>query len=530
MQFVPTTTGGAASDLFTQLGAPGNSGQTQPARTKYLLLVFGFLRRLLDLYLDFADELERDLTPDTKPSLRRTQPPGVVCVPARALPLTSTRSAPVRGIRSIVPCCRDWAGPVWAVARSEEERVMLVPLRRWLSVPHMSRCGAGLSLLIALAVLLQLAAGVGLAYVAGFSQVAAALGNIRWVWLFALVGALLISFAGYYCAYRGIFRVEEGPTLSRRHMLAVVVAGFGGFFAHGRGALDQYALEAAGAVRRDAQVRATALAGLEHGVLAVGVCGAAIAVLVSGFAQPPADATVPWAVIPVPGFLVAFWAAGRYRARFRDRAGWRGALAAFLDSVYLIRVLFLRPHRWASAVPGMALFWAAEAFAAWAALAALGVRMNVAALIVGFGTGMVFTRRMGPLGGAGVLILVLPPALWYSGASLAAAVAGVFIYQVLFLWLPMPAALALLPTLRAMGEQRGPLAVPHEAGVTDHGRRQADLPSQPEPVAAPHRALVPWPGPPSARRGGWRTGPCPAQPRRCHIVAVRCATMSHRRG
>ena len=93
MQFVPTTTGGAASDLFTQLGAPGNSGQTQPARTKYLLLVFGFLRRLLDLYLDFADELERDLTPDTKPSLRRTQPPGVVCVPARALPLTSTRSS-----------------------------------------------------------------------------------------------------------------------------------------------------------------------------------------------------------------------------------------------------------------------------------------------------------------------------------------------------------------------------------------------------------------------------------------------------
>jgi hypothetical protein len=66
---------------------------------------------------------------------------------------------------------------------------MLVPLRRWLSVPHMSRCGAGLSLLIALAVLLQLAAGVGLAYVAGFSQAAAALGNIRWVWLFALVGA-----------------------------------------------------------------------------------------------------------------------------------------------------------------------------------------------------------------------------------------------------------------------------------------------------------------------------------------------------
>jgi hypothetical protein len=240
-------------------------------------------------------------------------------------------------------------------------------------------------------------------------------------------------------------------------------------------------------------VRATALAGLEHGVLAVGVCGAAIAVLVSGFAQPPTDATVPWAVIPVPGFLVAFWAAGRYRARFRDRAGWRGALATFLDSVYLIRVLFLRPHRWASAVPGMALFWAAEAFAAWAALAALGVRMNVAALIVGFGTGMVFTRRMGPLGGAGVLILVLPPALWYSGASLAAAVAGVFIYQVLFLWLPMPAALTLLPTLRAMAEQPGPLPLitSLRSPITVGGRRTGRVsPRQLPRLDAPYVALV----------------------------------------
>jgi uncharacterized membrane protein YbhN (UPF0104 family) len=366
----------------------------------------------------------------------------------------------------------------------------------------MSRRGAGLSLLITLALLLQLAAGVGLAYVAGFSQVSAALGNIRWVWLFALVGALFVSFAGYYCAYQGIFRVEEGPTLSRRHMRAVVVAGFGGFFAHGRGALDQYALEAAGASRRDAQVRATALAGLEHGVLAVGVCGAAIAVLASGLAQPSADTTVPWAIIPVPGFLVAFWAAGRYRAKFRDHAGWRGVLAAFLDSVYLIRVLFLRPYRWAPALLGMALFWAAEAFAAWAALAALGVEMSVAALIVGFGTGMVFTRRTGPLGGAGVLVLVLPPALWYSGAPLAAAVAGVFIYQVLFLWLPMPVALTLLPTLRAMGVQRGPLAVHHEAGITDYGRQQAQLPSQPAPVAVPHRAL----GSPGLSRPGRASG------------------------
>jgi len=37
-----------------------------------------------------------------------------------------------------------------------------------------------------------------------------------------------------------------------------------------------------------------------------------------------------------------------------------------------------------------------------------GFRMNAAALFVGFATGMVFTRRTGPLAGAGVLALVLP--------------------------------------------------------------------------------------------------------------------------
>jgi hypothetical protein len=110
---------------------------------------------------------------------------------------------------------------------------------------------------------------------------------------------------------------------------------------------------------------------------------------------------------------------------------------------------------------------------------------------------MVFTQHTGPLGGAGVLVLVLPPALWSSGAPLAAAVAVVFIYQVLFLWLPMPPALALLPTLRAVAEQREPLAAHHETGVTDR-------PGPPAPAAAPHRALgkagLRWPG--RARESG----------------------------
>jgi hypothetical protein len=155
-----------------------------------------------------------------------------------------------------------------------------------------------------------------LAYVAGFSQVWAILGNFQRPWLLLTAGALTLSCAG--------------------------------------------------------------LAGLEHGVLAIIGCAAAIAVLALGFLQPPPDFAIPWAVIPVPGFLIAFWAAERYRDGFRGRGGWRAKLGVFLDSVHLIRQLFTHPWRRGPALAGVAGFWLADAAAAWAGLAAFGYLMNPA--------------------------------------------------------------------------------------------------------------------------------------------------------
>ena len=100
-------------------------------------------------------------------------------------------------------------------------------------------------------------------------------------------------------------------------------------------------------------------------------------------------------------------------------------MGIFLEAAHLIRELFVRP-RWGWALLGMALFWAADAFAVWAGLAAFGARMNAVTLLVGYATGMVLTRRTAPLAGAGILVL----------------------------WLPLPVALASLPTLRSMGERR----------------------------------------------------------------------------
>lgn len=334
------------------------------------------------------------------------------------------------------------------------------PLHRIMSASLVERRGTELSLLVLLAVLLELAAGTGLAFLAGFDRVQAALGSFQWIWLVATAGALGVSFIGYFYAYRGIFRVEAGPSLARGQLRAVVAAGFGGFLAHGGGKLDQYALKAAGANQEDARARASALAGMEHGILAIGGCACAIVVLVSGLSQPPPDFTLPWAIIPVPGFLIAFWAAERYRDRFAGHRGWRHAVWTFLESIHLIRELFAHPRRWWRALAGMALFWAADAFAAWAGQAAFGFQMNAAALFVGFATGMVFTRRTGPLAGAGVLALILPLTIWYSGAPFAAAIVGMFAYRILALLLPLPVSLAVLPTLRRMGRP-----VPHAEGV-----------------------------------------------------------------
>lgn len=338
----------------------------------------------------------------------------------------------------------------------------------WLTGHYLRRRSITLGALLLLATVLEVSAAFGMSFVAGFSHVASALTRVSWPWLVALVVAIVLSFVGYYYAYRGIYEVERGPRLDKRQMRAVVTGGFGGFLAHGGSALDDYALRAAGADERDATVRVSALAGMEHGVLAILGTAAGITVLAQGLSQPPLDFSIPWSVLPIPGFAVAFWAAERYRERMRDRNGWRGKMGVFLDSIHLNRLLFLRPRKHGPAVAGMTLFWVADAFAMWAGLAAFGFHMNVAAMFLGYGTGMVFTRRTGPLSGAGILMVVLPVTIWYSGAPFAVAVLAVFAYRVLGVWLPMPFTMASLPTLRHMGEPGVP-----------HAEQEAEAPDEP---------------------------------------------------
>lgn len=301
---------------------------------------------------------------------------------------------------------------------------------------------------------LYAASGIGMAYVAGFDNVHSRLLHAQWWWLGPSFGAILVGFCGYYFAYRGITWAESGAELDTPALLAVVTAGFGGFLAHGGTALDEFAMRAGGADKREAKVRVGALAGFEHGVLAMVVCPAAIVALATGVVIPRTDFTWPWAIVPPLAFVLVFWLAEHYRERLRGRGGWRQAAANFFDTVHLIYVVLTSPRRHGVAVAGMALYWAADMFALWAATAAFGFQMTALAVIVALGTGMIFTRRTALLAGGGLLTVALVPTLWYGAAvPFAAATLGVVAYRFFTLWAPLPPAFAAIPKLRELGRR-----------------------------------------------------------------------------
>jgi DNA-binding PadR family transcriptional regulator len=52
------------ADLVERLEASAAAAEGLPHRRKYLLLANGFLRRLVDLHLEFIEDVERELAPD----------------------------------------------------------------------------------------------------------------------------------------------------------------------------------------------------------------------------------------------------------------------------------------------------------------------------------------------------------------------------------------------------------------------------------------------------------------------------------
>jgi uncharacterized membrane protein YbhN (UPF0104 family) len=288
---------------------------------------------------------------------------------------------------------------------------------------------------------------VAVAWVAGFEHVLHVMQRVDPVWFASAFGAQIVAYFGYVLAYREVARVEEGCDLSTRSVVAAVTAGFGSFVARGGFAVDVHAFKQAGLTDTQVRVRVLGLGALEYALLAPAACIVAIQLLADGH-SPSLGLTLPWAISVPLGFVGALWAVER-RDAFRNHGGRRRHLADMLDSLHVLKCLFVRPRHMLAPI-GTAIYWFGDIFCLWACLQAFTHGTpDISLLLLGYATGYALTRRTLPLGGAGAVEALLPFALSWCGISLAAAVLAVFAYRVFNLWLPLvPAALG-LRSLRA---------------------------------------------------------------------------------
>src|SRR2546429_375013 len=121
--------------------------------------------------------------------------------------------------------------------------------------------------------------------------------------------------------------------------------------------------------------------------------------------------------------------------------------AHFAAGLSILRSLLVAPPReHGLGFLGTALYWAGDIACLWGALAFFGnPPLSVPALIVGYSTGYVLTRRSLPAGGAGVVEIALTFALHWVGLPFGRALLGVVVYRLFNLWLPIVPALAVLP-------------------------------------------------------------------------------------
>ena len=293
-----------------------------------------------------------------------------------------------------------------------------------------------------------LAAGalIGVAWAAGFGEVASRLAHPHWIWFAAAFGGTVASLLGYTVAYRELARTDEGPELPVHHIGALVATGFGVFIPRGGFALDQEALLDAGVPPREAAIRVRRLGLLEYAILAPAAFGAALFLLVDGI-RDRAGIQLSW-IIGVPLGAVVMLVLLRYRVWIRSGGRVRKAIARYLEAVARFAHLFYPPRkRTLGAALGMSVYWAGDIFALWACIAAFlpEGRPSLSALILGYATGYALSRRTLPFAGAGAVEALLPFALTWVGVPLAPALLSVFAYRLFNLWLPViPATPGLL--------------------------------------------------------------------------------------
>jgi uncharacterized membrane protein YbhN (UPF0104 family) len=276
-------------------------------------------------------------------------------------------------------------------------------------------------------------------------------------WFAVCFGGQVVAYLGYVLAVRAIARVDGGPLLSLRLSMRTVVAGFGVFAAtHAAGgfAVDYWTFRRSGLRRREALARVLALGALEYAVLAPAAMICAVVILFGTGGHVQHAMTYPWLAV-VPGLGVAFWLSAPKRApRFTHPPADAGPIREWFSHVVLVlcklRSLVTRPHVHGLGVAGVSLYWLGDIACLWAALKIYNAELSTPALVLAYATGYVLTRRSLPVGGVGVVEVLMTFALVWVGVGLAPALLGVVTYRLFNFWLPIIPAFAALPAVRRM--------------------------------------------------------------------------------
>jgi uncharacterized membrane protein YbhN (UPF0104 family) len=325
------------------------------------------------------------------------------------------------------------------------------------------------------ALVLAVAAVVGIGQITSLHHVVRALGRGDHSWFPVCLAGALIAYAGYVAAYRDVARFDGGPFLGVWMTLRIVVIGFGAVLigsSAGTLGIDYWALHRAGEPRHAAVRRVLAVSTLQWFVLAILACFAAVATIAGPWRAPRAMEVVWLVVVPVCVVLAAWVSSPRRSDRLTSlpSAGvelrrdprtwpgwlWHGGRAVLSDSiggVVIVRRLLHRPLAHAAALLGFPLYWAGDILILYAALRAFGVHPHPVPLVLAYATGFVITALPLPAGGSGGVEAGLTFALNSIGIALAPALLATLVYRAFTLWLPVAPAVALLPQVRTLDRQ-----------------------------------------------------------------------------
>jgi uncharacterized membrane protein YbhN (UPF0104 family) len=298
---------------------------------------------------------------------------------------------------------------------------------------------------------LEGAALAGLTWWAGWRDVLKALSTENAWWFGLCAGGQIVAYAGYTLALRGVACADDGVMLDLPVAFGVVGVGFSPIFsanAAGGFSIDLATLRAAGMRRPEALRRVLALCALEYAVLAptVAVCGLLLFFHLFGTAAP--DVALPWLAI-VPGAIAAAWLISPRRAeRFVYRAGEgpiRNAFAHAVGALGLLRAILADRSQHGIPFVGAALYWAGDMATLWGALRIFDVALTLPQLVLAYGTGWALTRRSLPLGGPGLVEVLLAWVLTWFDVPFANAAAGVIAYRFFNFWLALVPAAVTIP-------------------------------------------------------------------------------------